>query len=76
VVVLTLLVSLLVLAAAGVPAVAGALPAARTHAVVDVHACMLAFAVNDKAELASLLLLSSLLWLGLPAGRTGKHSST
>jgi hypothetical protein len=57
-------------AAAGVPAVAGALPAARTLAVVDVHACMLAVAVNDNTELAPLLLLSSLLWLGLPAGRT------
>ncbi len=54
-------------AAAGAPAVAGALPAARTPPVVDVHAWMLAVAVNENAELAPLLLLSFLLWMGLPA---------
>ncbi len=68
--VLTLMLSLLVplMLQQTSPAVAGALPAARTPPVVDVHAWMLAVAVNENAELAPLLLLSFLLWMGLPAG--------
>ncbi len=62
--------------AAGVSCCCWSPSCCKTHVVVGFHACKLAVAVNDNAELAPLLLLSSLLWLGLPAGRTGKHSST
>jgi hypothetical protein len=62
-----LLLSLLVLAAAGVPAVAGVLPAARTLAVVDVHACtvcLLLLLMIMQMMLASLtFMLVSLLLL-------------
>jgi len=70
--VLTLLLSLLVpfILQQASPAVAGALPAARTLAVVDVHACMLAVAVHDNTELASLLSLRrACCWAFLPGAR-------